>query len=81
MNTTPETKSSSSLGGLFIRTSPEGASLSIWVQDSEITVELDNHQRAMISEVLSKDGMNLLPISGFSAHIFNFPKILKVSHA
>lgn len=80
MNTTPEIKSSSSLGGLYLRTSPEGAVLSVWVRDSEIIVELDNQQRAMISEVLAKEGMNLLAVSGFSAHIFNVPEILKVSH-
>ncbi len=80
MNTTPEIKSSSSLGGLYLRTSPEGAVLSVWVRDSEIIVELDNQQRAMISEVLAKEGMNLLAVSGFSARIFNVPEILKVSH-
>lgn len=74
MTITPE---SSALGGLFIRTNPEGASVSLWIGNDEINIDLDQRQRAKISEILSSPDSDVHQIAGSAVIRFTVPDILK----
>lgn len=50
MNITPH---QNPLAGLFVRTQPEGASLSVWVGQRELAIELDQAQRAQVADLLA----------------------------
>lgn len=77
MTITPE---SSALGGLFIRTNPEGASVSLWIGNDEINISLDQHQRAKIAEILSSPDSDVHQIAGSAVHKFTVPNFGKAKN-
>jgi hypothetical protein len=67
MTITPE---SSALGGLFIRTNPEGASVSLWVGNDEINIDLNKCQRVKIAEILFSPVSDVHQIAGTAVRKF-----------
>ena len=58
------------LAGLFVRTHPEGASISLWVGHREIAIELDQVQRAKVADLLAGTDAAALQIVGAAFHDF-----------
>lgn len=61
MDITPH---SAPLAGLFVRTQPEGATLSLWVGHRELAIELDQAQRAQVADLLAGTDAASLQIVG-----------------
>lgn len=61
MNITPH---QNPLAGLFVRTQPEGASLSVWVGQRELAIELDQAQRAQVADLLAGTEATAIQIVG-----------------
>lgn len=77
MTITPE---SSALGGLFIRTNPDGASISLWIGNDEINIDLDQRQRANVAEILSSPVSDVHQIAGSAVRQFTVPNFGKAKN-
>lgn len=64
------------LAGLFVRTQPEGATLSLWVGHRELAIELDRAQRVQIAAALAGTDAAVLQIVGATVREFEVTGLL-----